>query len=336
MHLHDIARGGIVPTAAARSLGLGPADLRALCRSGELRRLVRGWYAVRAPGADRPPWEGEDSHASALALHRLTALALIRSFDGRVCASHQTALVFHGVALWRSDLSLVHLARTGDDHTRHRTGAVIHPACGVDAVEAASEFTVGERPLSVPPAVAVVQVGLRPFKGGQAFPLESLVAADSALHLGLVTLDDLDASVALYEGHPGIRAVRQHLRHADGRNESVGETRLALALRLLGYESEPQVHRTVGATTYRVDRRITGTRVIVEFDGMVKYLPARPTEDDLARARRTLEAEKARQDQLTDDGDEFVRVRWHQLDDLPALDRRITAAIRRSGSRRAG
>ncbi len=336
MHLHDIARDGIIPTSAARSLGLGPADLRALCRSGDLRRLVRGWYAVRAPGADRPPWEGEDTHDSARALHRLTALALLRSFDGRVCASHQTALVFHGVALWRSDLSVVHVARTGDDHTRHRTGAIIHPACGVDAVEAACVLDAGVRPLSVPPAVAVVQVGLRALKGGQAFPLESLVAADNALHLGIVSVDDLDAAVALHEGHPGIRAVREHLREADGRNESVGETRLALALRLLGYESEPQIDRTIGASTYRVDRRLRGTRVIVEFDGMVKYLPARPTEDDLARARRTLEAEKVRQDQLTDDGDEFVRVRWRQLDDLPALDRRIAAAIARSGGRRAG
>lgn len=332
MDLHDIAIDGLVSTAQARSIGLGPADLRALRSSGAIRRLIRGWYAVRAPDADLPPWQGEDHFASARALHRLTTIALLRSFDGRVCASHQSALVLHGVSLWRSDLSMVHVARVCDDHTRHRTGAVIHPACGLDPVPATTESS-RTRHVTVPPAVAVVQVGLRPFKGGRAFPLESLVAADSALHLGLVTHDDLDAAVALHEGHPGIRAVRELLVHADERHESIGETRLALALRLLGYETEPQERRTIGSTTYRVDQRIKGTRVVIEFDGIVKYLPAAPTEDDLSRARQILVAEKVRQDQLAEDGDEFVRVRWAQLDGIHELGARIEAAIVRSGGR---
>lgn len=332
MELHDIASEGLVSTAQARSIGLGPAELRTMRTSGEIRRVIRGWYAVRTPGADLPPWQGADHFASARALHRLTTIALLRSFDGRVCASHQSALVLHGVSLWRCDLSMVHVARTSDDHTRHRTGAVIHPSCGLDPVPDAPEHSEASH-LTVPPAVAVVQVGLRPFKGGRAFPIESLVAGDNALHHGLVTRDDLDAAVALHEGHPGIRAVRELLIHADGRHESIGETRLALALRLLGYETEPQARRTVGSSTYRVDLRIKGTRVVVEFDGMVKYLPVVPTQDDLARARQILEAEKVRQDQIIEGGDEFVRVRWAQLDGIHELGARIEAAIMRSGGR---
>ncbi len=332
MNLHDIAIDGLVTTAQARAIGLGPADLRALRASGEIRRLIRGWYAVRTPDAIRAPWEGEDSFASARALHRLTTIALLGSFEGRVCASHQSALVLHDIAMWRSDLAMVHVARTTDDHTRHRTGAVIHPACGLDPVRDTLDKAVPHH-LTVPPAVAVVQVGLRPFRGGKAFPLESLVAADSALHQGLLTRDDLTAAVVLHEGHPGIRAVREFLVHADGRHESVGETRLGVALRLLGYETEPQQHRTVGSTTYRVDQRIKGTRVVVEFDGIVKYLPETPTEDDLSQARRALVAEKTRQDRLVEDGDEFVRVRWSQLDGLQELGRRIEGAIARSGGR---
>ena len=328
MELHDIATDGIVSTRQAAILGLGPPDLRALMSSGALRRLVRGWYAVRGPHDEHPPWEGPDRFESMRALHRLTTIALLRSFEGRVCASHQSALVLNGIALWRSDLSIVHLGRTTDDHTRHRTGAIIHPSCGVDPV-----MTSGH--LAVPVAVAVVQVGLRPMLGRAAFPLESLVAADNALHLDAVTRAELEEAVDLHGGHPGIRAVREHLAHADGRNESVGETRLAVALRLLGYESEPQIERTVGVSTYRVDRRIRGTRVVVEFDGMGKYLPPEPTEDDFARARAALEAEKTRQDRLVDTGDAVVRVLWRQLDDLQTLRRRIEAAIVRSGGRRS-
>jgi hypothetical protein len=328
MELHDIATDGIVSTREAAGLGLGPPDLRALMASGTIRRLVRGWYAVRSPQDERPPWEGADRFESMRALHRLTTIALLRSFEGRVCASHQSALVLHGVALWRSALSTVHVGRCTDDHTRHRTGAIIHPSCGVDPVTSSGHLTV-------PVAVAVVQVGLRPVLGRAAFPLESLVAADNALHLELITRDQLDDAVALHVGHPGIRPVREHLAHADGRNESVGETRLGVALRLLGYESEPQQRRKVGASTYRVDRRIRGTRVVVEFDGMGKYLPAQPSEVDFAHARAALQAEKTRQDQLVERGDEFVRVQWRQLDDLPELRRRIEAAIARSGGRRS-
>ena len=262
------------------------------------------------------------------ALHRLTTLALLRSFEGRVCASHQSALVLHGIALWRSDLSTVHVARATDDHTRHRTGAIIHPSCGVDPVTTSGHLTV-------PVAVAVVQVGLRPMLGRAAFPLESLIAADNALHSQAITRAELDEAVSRHAGHPGIRAVREQLVHADGRHESVGETRLGVVLRLLGYDSEPQVRRIVGTSTYRVDRRIRGTRVVVEFDGMSKYLPPEPSEDDFARARAALEAEKTRQDHLVDTGDDVVRVRWWQLDDLPALRARVDAAIARSGGRRS-
>ncbi|MEO7421795.1 MAG: hypothetical protein ABIU87_05300 [Ornithinibacter sp.] len=156
------------------------------------------------------------------------------------------------------------------------------------------------------------------------------------MHLGLLTRTDLDAAVALHEGHPGIRAVRELLVHVDGRHESIGETLLALALRLLGYETEPQEPRTVRSTTYQVDQRIKGTRVVIEFDEIVKELPAAPTEDDLSRARQILVAEKVRQDQLAMDGEEFFRVRWAQLDGIQGArrsDRGSHRSVRRSAQR---
>lgn len=327
--LHLLATDGIVSAAAARQAGAGPLELRAMVRAGTALRLVRGWYALRDPDTGTAPWEGSDRHDTERRRHRLRTVALVRSFDGRVCAAHHSALVLRGVATWRSDLDVVHLARTADDHTRHRRGAVIHPDCGLPpvAVDGCD---------AVPTAVAVVDVGLHPLRGGEpASPIESLVTADSALHLGLTTLPDLQDAVRRRQGHPGIRAVRRLLEHSDGRHESVGETRLAHAMRLLGHPTTPQFPCRVGGHDYRADLRVNGTFVLLEFDGMTKYLPDSPSAADLLAARRLLAAEKQRQDEITEDGAEFVRVTWAQLDDLPGLDRRVRAAIDRSERRGA-
>ncbi len=128
MQLFDLAQHGTASYADARSLGLDPSDLRRMSARGEVLRLVRGWYAVRPPTADSAPWEGADRFDTARRRHLLRTVALVRSFEGRVVASHQSALVLHGVDLWRADLDVVHLTRTTDDHSRHRRGAVIHPA----------------------------------------------------------------------------------------------------------------------------------------------------------------------------------------------------------------
>ncbi|WP_460966576.1 type IV toxin-antitoxin system AbiEi family antitoxin domain-containing protein [Pedococcus soli] len=55
MELHDLAKDGIVSAAEAAQIGIGPSDLRRLRRLGSVTRLIRGWYAVHPPNADRPP-----------------------------------------------------------------------------------------------------------------------------------------------------------------------------------------------------------------------------------------------------------------------------------------
>lgn len=324
MDISDVAVDGIVPTGATRLVGLGPDDLRALRRSGRIRRLVRGWYAVR-PVDGPAPWEADTPWEAAEALHRLRTVALVRSFGGRVVASHHSALLLHGVATWRPDLDTVHVCRTDDDHSRHRAGAVIHPRCVGSPVDAGPCLTV-------PVATAVVQVGLRPSDGSPARPMESLVAADDALYRKLVLVVELADEVRRHASHPGIVAVRELLRHADGRHESPGETRLAHAMRLLGYETEPQSPVRVRGRRFRGDLRIKGTAVFLEFDGMVKYAPGGVV--DQVAARRALAAERERHELIVDDGAEIVRVTWPQLDDLRTLGIRVEAAIARWRRRR--
>lgn len=329
MELHELARHGVVATSDATALGLGPSDLRARVSAGSLRRLIRGWYAVWPPGASRPPWQGADTFETARLEHRLLLAALLRSFEGRVVASHQSALVLHDISLWKADLSLAQLCRARDDHSRHRPGAVLHPTVEAQPIPA------GDGLLSVPVATAVVQVGLRPRRrGATALPFESLIAADDALRKQLVTREELLAATDAWTGTPGIPGVRALLAHADGRHESVGETRLAHTMRVLGYRFTPQVQIVAAGRCWRVDFLLDDAPVVVEFDGMAKYGGGleRPTPEQL---REALATEKWREDRLRETGREVVRFVWSEADDATLVRRRIDEAIARTQHRRA-
>ncbi|WP_344193798.1 type IV toxin-antitoxin system AbiEi family antitoxin domain-containing protein [Pedococcus aerophilus] len=327
MELHELARDSVVSAAEAAQLGLGPSDLRRMRRLGSVRRLIRGWYAVCPPGAPTPPWEGADHFDTARRQHRLLTVALIRSFEGRAVASHQSALVLHDIPLWKSDLATAHLCRRRDDHSRHRPAATLHPACQAEPVLSPPGY------LTVPVPQAVVQVGLHPVGPGRGtFPFESLVAADAALHHGLTTLDEIQQVVHAHAGHPGIAGVRRLLERADGRHESVGETRLAHTLRLLGYRFTPQVWVTAEGRRWRADFELDDEPVIVEFDGLAKYTGGLPNPTP-EQSRQALATEKWREDRLRDTGREVTRFVWAEVDDLPLVRSRVDAAIVRSRRR---
>jgi hypothetical protein len=50
---------------------------------------------------------------------------LLQSGD-RVAASHHSALLLHGVPVHGADLSLVHVMRLADRHTRRTSGVAMH------------------------------------------------------------------------------------------------------------------------------------------------------------------------------------------------------------------
>ena len=309
MDLSDIVEDDLFSATAAESIGIDAAALRKLARAGTIRRIIRGWYAVWTPGDERPPWVGLDGFDTGRREHRLLVVALLKSFEGRVVASHQSALVLHGVPLWQADLSTAHLSRTNTDHTRHRRSAVIHPETGVASVTTPGGFG------TVPLAHAIVQVGLYPPNDpSRRSPMDSLIAADHALHHGLITIADLEAAVAASGHHPGIPGVRNLLAHADGRHESPGETRLAHSLRRLGYHFTPQVPLPGG---YFGDFGLDEEQVVIEFDGLSKYDLATATAEagtELAR-RQNLAAEKRREEDIRiRSAREFARFTWSEVD----------------------
>ena len=332
----DLAVDDLVTTDDLRRLGHDPFAIRQRCRAGELRRLVRGWYAVCDPAAARPPWEVDGPRwESAQAEHLLRVRALVRSFAGRAAASHQSAALLHGGRLWRADLELVHLERTGDDHSRHRRGGVLHPRSATRSVSVTAGYDHPGGYLAVPPADAAVQVGLLSARPGQpAFPLASLVAAEGFLHSGAITRAELDEAVAAREGTRGITAVRQVLAGAAPGSESVGETRVFFTMTALGYEYDRQVQIDDGDVTWRTDAMLRGEPVCVEFDGHSKYLlgVVDPSEADI---RRALALEKRRQDRISALGYGFARITWDLLDNPRLVKARIEEARRLARRRSA-
>jgi very-short-patch-repair endonuclease len=114
------------------------------------------------------------------------------------------------------------------------------------------------------------------------------------------------------------------LRQAEGASGSGGETRTRLLLADLGHsvQSPVRIPDQTGAVIARVDL-LVGERVVVEFDGLIKY--------EGAEGRATLAAEKAREDLLRSLGYEVVRITWADL----ARPRRVEALIRATLGRAA-
>ena len=139
------------------------------------------------------------------------------------------------------------------------------------------------------------------------------------------------AAVRFVLGHPRSQGIADLLRHADGRHESPGETRLAHALRLLGIAAMPQV-RIAGSNAV-VDFLVVDAPVIIEFDGQVKYGRSADEVDPFGRrlaGREVLWQEKRREDRLRELGYEVVRVTWSDLDSPQELARRIRQAVARA------
>ncbi|WP_374968396.1 type IV toxin-antitoxin system AbiEi family antitoxin domain-containing protein [Terrabacter sp. BE26] len=307
MRLELLGADGVFCAADAAAHGLDSHALARLVKSGECVRLSRGWYAVASAVPPTPE-----------ARHVVTAMALGRANAGRAAVSHHSALLLHGLPAYAVRLDTVHLtslplasgARVANASSRRR-GLVIHrPLQGLAVKPAPEADTKPSVTTTVPVAWAVVQTGL--VHG----PEPALVAADSALARGLVSTDQLARAVDGLAGHPGLATVRAALHAAEGRHESPGETRTAYLLRALGFELEPQVELVAEGRRHRADFRIRGTRVLVEFDGAVKY--ADP---------QALFQEKQREDALRRGGWIVVRLVWSDLADPVEVRRRVRRAI---------
>lgn len=161
----------------------------------------------------------------------------------------------------------------------------------------------------------------------------AVVTVDAALHEGLLSREHLGQRLFDIAGTRGSRHAARVVRFADGRSESVGESRSRVVLAEIGLATPSlqfEVRKTAGAFVARTDFAWEQQRVVGEFDGRVKYgRLLRPGQ----HPGEAVFEEKRREDAIRDEGWEVVRWTWPDLTDRPRLAERVQRAHDR-GSRR--
>ncbi len=294
LHATAAAQRGVLTTAQAAECGVSAPALVALVRAGVLDHPGRGVYVVAGLAEE----EREPRHL------QLCAAALLVYPDAVLAGT--SALLAHGIPVWGADLARPLVRRPSD---RWRGVACFTVRHGVGDVVSTDHGPA--QPVARALAEHAVDHGIEP----------GVVSADAALHRGLLTVEELaDAADAVSSWRHGSRAAAM-TRHADGRRESVGESRCGISVALAGIAVVPQVeiHEPGGALVGRVDFLVEGTNVIIEFDGRVKYDSGDPG---------VLWAEKRREDRLRRLGYVVVRITWADLERPGAVAAKVRAALR--------
>lgn len=292
------ANGQTCTTEQLQAVDIDEMSVAQMVRERSLVRLRRGLFAAGES------WRGATPEVQ-LAL-RTRAVLLDRP---GAAASHASAAVIHELPLWGA-VTVVDLV-SATPRRRVRSGVRLHP--WPPAVDAVTVDGLRVMPVSVTIAQMSLVSGTVP----------TLVCLDRALHEGKVTTAAVaEAGEALGMGPRGRARLQRVLERSDAGCESVGETRTRVLLVDLGLQVRSQVNiRDDDGLVGRVDF-LVGERVVVEFDGMVKY--------GGADGRRALQAEKAREDRLRAAGYVVVRLVWADLDHPERVLDLVRRAIRRA------
>ncbi|MGY1779002.1 hypothetical protein [Geodermatophilus sp. SYSU D01036] len=164
----------------------------------------------------------------------------------------------------------------------------------------------------------------------RSVPFESaVVTADAALAAGGVTRADLAACLQRMGPVPGSRRAARVVAFADGRSESVGESRSRVLLHRLGFPApdlQVRLLRSDRSVVGRCDFGWRARRTVGEFDGRVKYRA-----DEGRDPGDVVFREKLREDEIRDSGWEVARWTWADLDAPSVVDRRVRRAFSRAG-----
>jgi hypothetical protein len=309
-----------------------PAELphRALLRSDalaegrtddEIARLLRaGTWARLRRGAYLPaPVPAEDR----VTRHRLLVRATLAAMRRPAVVSHQSAAVLLGLSLWNVRLDKVHVTRR-PPASSGVTGLV---RCHVARLRDDEVVRVDGVQVTDPVRTALDLA--------RSLPFETAVAVlDTALHTDRLTRERLQERLFDIAGTRGSRAAARAVAFADGRSESVGESRSRVLLHDLGLAPttlQLEIRSATGSLLGRADFGWEQHRVVGEFDGRVKYgRLLRPGQEP----GDVVFAEKRREDAIRDQDWGVVRWTWPELAAPRRLGTRVHEALER-GTRRS-
>lgn len=297
------ALGGVLSMADITHAGLRSRDINRLVNDGTVLRVAPRAYVLGTSMAAAETPE---------ARHKLSALARVRSFDGRVAASHHSALALHGLPFWQVPEKQFHVARATGRSSRRRGDLVLHESYPTKSGEfAALVRSPATTITSVSAALAVI--GTAMVDGEQA----GVVAADAALHRGLTTVQECESWLGALARRPGLATARRALELAEPLTESVGETRTRLLLHAMpGLPPVTPQHAFVDESGHEWARAdfLVGERLVVEFDGRTKYRAGDGS--TTAEIEEIVWREKRREDRIRRDrgGKVVVRLIWADLD----------------------
>jgi very-short-patch-repair endonuclease len=306
---HLIDAHGILLRRNALAAGSTDNALKRAVRAGFLVRLRQGVYVLRGI------WEDADP----VARHRLLLEGTRQLYDDNVAASHVSACIEQGGPNWGLDLTSVHF--TSLYGKGERSAALVVHHRGELLV---NDITRDERGWLTAPARTALDTAT-------LADLEPAVAVlDWYVQAGLTTLTALfDLYDHRMRAWPDTLRLRHILGLADGRAESVGETRTRLMLRAARVPApiaQYEIKHPSGLLAGRVDFAWPEFKVMLEFDGLVKY-------HRLRRPGETIEQmvirEKQREDTLRElTGWVMIRITWADLAHPEATVARILRAMR--------
>jgi hypothetical protein len=307
---------GILLRRRAIEFGFDDNWLWRMRRGGAIVRVRQGAYL------DAGVWKT----SSMAEKHRLVSRAVMMQYDDRVALSHVSRHVLAGGPDWGLDLRTVHITNLLGRGDRTKAGVTHHHGvCLVGDITRFEDFwvTAGGR-TAVDTAAASELV-------------PAVCVLDWWLNQKLATRDELEYYVDVFMRQwPMTVGLPFALARADGRSESVGESRSRLLLEDGGYHPVPQfeVPHPSGRLAGVVDLVLPEEGVMIEFDGEVKYgrlLKPGQTLDDVIRAER--DREKLLQE-LT--GMWMLRLVWADLATPARTLRRVDEIVAKASTRRAG
>lgn len=295
--------------------GYSDNEIRRLRRKGTWSSIRRGAY-LQLDG-DQPV----DSRQR----HELLIRATVPGLRLPAVVSHTSAAVLWGLPLWSTHLGIVHVTRPRPANGG-RSGSLL---CHAGALPDDDVTTLGDIAITTPARTIADMARSLPFE-------QSVVAADGALRMNLLTYDDLSAAAAAVAGAPNSRAALRVARFANGLSESVGESRSRVMIHRAGLPVPILQFTTVDANGRHLGRSDfgwCGGRVLGEFDGRIKY--GRLLAPGQAPGDAVFD-EKVREDSLRDNGARVVRWTWDDLDYPLAVVERIQRAIASVGATPGG